>query len=133
MAFRDGKIAIAGEDCEVSGEELARGWEEREVAMETLRRRASSVAFEEYYLKHYMRGTIATWCAERRAEEDERLTRVSMSATLSDAQAETVPREKFCSMFAAKGVSPEQAKASLPRLGSLRLEPGSSVRTRRRR
>lgn len=124
---------LAGEDCEVSGEELARGWEKREAAMETLRRRASSVAFEEYYLKHYMRGTIATWCAERRAEEDERHTRVSTSATLSDAQVETVPREKFCLMFAAKGVSHEQAKASLPRLGSLRLEPGSSVRTRRRR
>ena len=125
---------VAGKECEASGEELARGWEKREIAMEALRRRASSVAFEEYYLKHYMRGTLATWCAERRAEEDERLVRVNTSASLnSSVHADTIPRKEFCSMFAAKGVSHEQAAAALPRLGSLRLEPGTGVRTRRNR
>ena len=44
--------------------------------MDSLRKKAAAVALDEYYLRHYTRGMLSSWCVhERRREVEAQMAR----------------------------------------------------------
>ena len=59
-----------------TGEELAVMWQQEEDRMDSLRKKAAAVALDEYYLRHYTRGMLSSWCVhERRREVEAQMAR----------------------------------------------------------